>query len=57
LGNLKIGSTVVIDDETDAMRNQIGTVVYHDKKHEKILVRFGGVQQLYYSLDQLKEYS
>ncbi|MGQ2374196.1 hypothetical protein [Companilactobacillus zhachilii] len=57
MGNLKIGSTVVIDDETDAMRNQIGTVVYHDKKHEKILVRFGGVQQLYYSLDQLKEYS
>lgn len=47
----------MIADETDAMKNQIGVVVYHDKKRDKILVRFGGEQQLYYSLDQLKEYS
>ena len=57
MGNLKIGSMVTIEDETDAMKNQIGAVVYYDKKRDKILVRFGGQQQLYYTLDQLKEYS
>lgn len=57
MGNLQIGSMVTIEDETDAMKNQIGTVVYYDKKRDKILVRFSGQQQLYYTLDQLKEYS
>lgn len=56
MGNLKIGSVVQIVDQEDAMNDQIGSVVYFDKEREKILVRFGGVQQLYYELDQLKEY-
>lgn len=56
MGNLKIGSVVQIVDQADAMKNQVGSVVYFDKEREKILVRFGGVQQLYYELDQLKEY-
>ncbi|WP_166667212.1 hypothetical protein [Companilactobacillus nuruki] len=57
MGNLKIGTTVTISDESDAFKNQIGTVVYFDKKRDKILVRFGGTQQLYYDLEQLKQYS
>ena len=56
MGQLKIGSMVKIVDQKDAMKDQIGAVVYFDEKREKILVRFGGVQQLYYALDQLKEY-
>ncbi len=56
LGNLKIGSMVTIVDEKDAMKNQIGAVVYYDEKRDKILVRFGGQQQLYYTLNQLEEY-
>ena len=56
MGNLKIGSMVKIVDQKDAMKDQVGAVVYFDKKREKILVRFGGAQQLYYALDQLKEY-
>ena len=56
MGNLKIGSMVKIIDQEDGMKDQIGAVVCFDEKREKILVRFGGVQQLYYALDQLKEY-
>ncbi|WP_162894194.1 hypothetical protein [Companilactobacillus musae] len=56
MGNLKIGSIVSVIDQKDAMHQQIGAVVYYDKKREKILVRFGGVQQLYYDLNQLQEY-
>lgn len=56
MGNLKIESMVTITDQKDAMKDQIGAVVYYDKKRDKILVRFGGVQQLYYTLDQLTEY-
>lgn len=56
MGNLKIGTTVTIIDEKDAMKRQIGTIVYFDKKRSKILVRFGGQQQMYYSIDQLQEY-
>ena len=47
---------VTIVDEKDAMKNQIGAVVYYDEKRDKILVRFGGQQQLYYTLNQLEEY-
>ncbi|MQS74798.1 hypothetical protein [Companilactobacillus halodurans] len=54
MGNLKIGTMVKIDDQKDAMKNQIGAVVYFDQEHEKILVRFGGQQQMYYNLSQLK---
>jgi len=56
MGNLKIGTMVTVVDEADVMKKQIGVVVYFDKKRDKILVRFGGQQQLYYALDQLKEY-
>ena len=56
MGDLKIGSMVTIVDQNDAMRDQIGAVVYYDQKRSKILVRFGGQQQLYYTLDQLKKY-
>lgn len=56
MGNLKIGSMVSIIDQKDGMKNQIGAVVYYDQKRDKILVRFGGQQQMYYTLDQLKEY-
>jgi len=56
MGNLKIGTMVTIVDEKDAMKNQIGAVVYYDQKRDKLLVRFGGTQQMYYTLDQLKEY-
>ncbi|CAJ1175391.1 hypothetical protein [Companilactobacillus nantensis] len=56
MDNLKIGTMVTVIDQTDAMKNQFGVVVYHDKKREKVLVRFGGQQQLYYTVDQLKEY-
>lgn len=56
MGNLKIGTMVTVVDEADVMKKQIGVVVYFDKKRDKILVRFGGQQRLYYALDQLKEY-
>lgn len=56
MGDLKIGTMVTVSDEEDAMHKQIGAVVYYDKKREKILVRFGGVEQLYYTLNQLEEY-
>ncbi|WP_338214399.1 hypothetical protein [Companilactobacillus muriivasis] len=56
MGNLKIGTMVTVVDEADVMKKQIGVVVYFDKKRDKILVRFGGQQQLYYALNQLKEY-
>ncbi|GAB5058051.1 hypothetical protein COSHB9_24410 [Companilactobacillus alimentarius] len=56
MGNLKIGSMVKIADPTDAMKDQIGAVVYFDEKRNKILVRFGGVQQMYYTKNQLQEY-
>jgi len=56
MGNLEIGSVVTIIDEKDAMKKQIGVVVYFDQERTKILVRFGGTQQLYYDLNQLEEY-
>ncbi|KRK91812.1 hypothetical protein [Companilactobacillus futsaii] len=56
MGNLKIGSMVTVVDQKDAMKDQIGSVVYFDEKRAKILVRFGGQQQMYYSIDQLQEY-
>ena len=56
MGTLKIGSMVTIVDQKDAMKNQIGAVVYFDESRQKILVRFGGVQQMYYDLKQLQEY-
>jgi len=56
MGDLTIGTMVTIVDEKDAMKDQIGAVVYYDKKRHKILVRFGGQQQMYYDQDQLKEY-
>lgn len=56
MGNLKIGTMVTVIDEKDAMTQQIGVVVFYDKKRNKILVRFGGTQQLYYDVTQLKEY-
>lgn len=56
MNNLTIGMMVTIVDEKDAMKNQIGAVVYFDKKRDKILVRFGGQQQMYYDEAQLKEY-
>ncbi|MFC6176186.1 hypothetical protein ACFQAV_05010 [Companilactobacillus huachuanensis] len=54
--NFKIGMMVTVIDEADAMKNQIGVVVYFDKKRDRILIRFGGQQQLYYAPNQLKEY-
>ncbi|WP_173425496.1 hypothetical protein [Lactiplantibacillus herbarum] len=34
----------------------VGTIVQIDSKHQKYLVRFSGVQQLYYTEDELKPY-
>jgi len=56
MGDLSIGTMVSIIDDHDGMYGQIGAVVFFDQKRNKILVRLGGVQQLYYSLEQLKEY-
>lgn len=56
MGDLKIGTMVKIIDEKDGMCNQLGAVVFYDQKRDKILVRFGGTQQLYYTLDQLQKY-
>ena len=56
MGDLNIGSVVTVVDENDAMKKQVGVVVFYDKNRNKILVRFGGTQQLYYTLEQLQEY-
>lgn len=56
MGNLKVGSMVTVVDKKDAMNDQIGAVVYFDEKRAKILVRFGGQEQMYYSINQLQEY-
>ena len=56
MGDLKIGTMVKIIDQKDGMHDQIGAVVFYDQKNEKLLVRFGGTQQLYYTVDQLQQY-
>ncbi len=34
----------------------VGTVVHFDEKTQKYLVRFSGVQQLYYAADELRPF-
>ncbi|NLR32046.1 hypothetical protein [Levilactobacillus tujiorum] len=50
----KIGDLVLAKVGTAPL---VGVVVYQDVKRDRYLIRFSGVQQDYYSADELTPYS
>lgn len=52
MNKFKTGETVKLPSEM--YPNVPGTVISYNEKKEQYLVRFNGVQQLYFSEDQLK---
>lgn len=53
LTQYKIGDLVFAKLGTTPL---VGVVVYKDNKHSRYLIRFSGVQQDYYSEDELTPY-
>ncbi|MFJ9388656.1 hypothetical protein ACIRON_07555 [Nocardioides sp. NPDC101246] len=55
MGTFSIGQTVRITGET--MTGNVGTVVHHDEKRGKYLVRIDGMTQNYFSAVELEEFT
>ncbi|GGU06783.1 hypothetical protein [Nocardioides albus] len=55
MGTFSIGQTVRITGKT--MRGVVGTVVHHDEKRGKYLVRVDGMTQNYYNPDEIEEFT